>query len=77
MPEKSFIEKCVNNEADIFEIDKYSEYWHTHHLPVSLQGFLGMTDAEYERWTKSSDISVLEQIVQERRRIMLCKRPSR
>ncbi len=55
MFEKSFIEKCLDGEATIFELDDYIEYWHTNDIDISLQSFLGMTDYEYEQWGKSSD----------------------
>ena len=62
MFEKSFIEKCLDGEADIFELDNYIEFWHTHDTDVSLRDFLGLTPYEYERffylrlmWGRSND----------------------
>lgn len=55
MFEKSFIEKCLDGEADIFELDNYIEFWHTHDTDVSLRDFLGLTPYEYEMWGRSND----------------------
>ena len=55
MYENSFVQKCLNGEADLFELDKYIEYWHTHDIDISLREFLGLTHREYEEWGKGSD----------------------
>lgn len=55
MFEKSFVEKCLDGEADIFELDNYIEFWHTHDIDTSLREYLGLTPYEYEMWGSSSD----------------------
>ena len=51
----SFIQKCLNGEADPSELDEYIEYWHTHSVGVSLREYLGLTPTEYEEWGKGND----------------------
>ena len=53
--DKSFIESCLDDDAALFELDDFIEYWHTHDTDISLKEFIGMTDYEYEQWGKSSD----------------------
>ncbi len=55
MSESSFVEKCLNGEADLFELDDYIEYWHSHDTDLSLRDFLGLTPREYTEWGNSSD----------------------
>ena len=40
MYEKSFVQKCLNGEADLLELDEYIEYWHTHDINVTLREYL-------------------------------------
>ena len=47
MYEKSFVQKCLNGEADLLELDEYIEYWHTHDINVTLREYLGLTPSEY------------------------------
>ena len=62
MYENSFIQKCLNGEADLFELDTYIEYWHTHDVEVSLRDYLGLTPGEYEAWGTGSD-SIFRDII--------------
>ncbi len=62
MYENSFIQKCLNGEADLFELDTYIEYWHAHDVEVSLRDYLGLTPAEYEAWGTGSD-SIFRDII--------------
>ena len=55
MYEKSFVQKCLNGEADLLELDEYIEYWHTHDINVTLREYLGLTPSEYTAWASSSD----------------------
>jgi hypothetical protein len=55
MYENSFVQKCLNGEADLLELDEYIEYWHTHEVDVTLREYLGLTPSEYEEWGKGSD----------------------
>ncbi len=58
MYKKTFIDDCLNGEATLFNLDEYIEYWHTHDTELTLQDFIGMTDYEFEKWGKSSDIII-------------------
>ena len=55
MYENSFVQKCLNGEADLSELDEYIEYWHTHDVEISLREFLGLTHREYEEWGNGGD----------------------
>lgn len=55
MYEKSFVQKCLNGEADLFQLDEYIEYWHTHDMDISLREYLGLTLDEYIEWGKGGD----------------------
>lgn len=55
MYENSFVQKCLNGEADLLELDEYIEYWHTHDVNVTLREYLGLTPSEYAEWGNSSD----------------------
>lgn len=55
MFEKSFIERCLDGEADIFDLDSYIDFWHTHETGISLREYLGLTPYEYGMWGCSSD----------------------
>lgn len=55
MFEKTFIDDCLNGDANVTDIDQYIEYWHTHELTNTLQEFLGLNDYEFEVWCKNSD----------------------
>lgn len=66
MYENSFVQKCLNGEADLFELDEYIEYWHTHDVGVSLREYLGLTPDEYEAWGNGSD-SIFRDILRRQR----------
>lgn len=53
---KSFIDKCIEGDALIFEIDDYVEDWHTGKYNTSLSKFLGMTKIEYNAWMLDDSI---------------------
>lgn len=65
MYKQSFVQACIDCNAEISDLDNYIEYWHTHKMDTSLREFLGLTQQEYERWGKEGDI-VLENIIKER-----------
>ncbi|PZU96024.1 MAG: hypothetical protein DCE90_11395 [Pseudanabaena sp.] len=48
----SFIEKCINGDASLDEIDNYIDEWHDSDSDMSLElhEFLGMTWEEYSLW---------------------------
>jgi len=63
---KNFIIDCLNADTNIFDLDKYIEYWHKNNTGNTLQEFLGLTDYEYEQWGKSSD-SIFRDIISRRK----------
>lgn len=44
---KTFMEKCVDGEASVEEVDEYVEYWHTHEIDMPLHEYLGLSPSEY------------------------------
>ena len=66
MYENSFIQKCLNGKANLFELDNYIEFWHTHDVEVSLRDYLGLTSSEYEEWENGSD-SIFRDILRRRK----------
>jgi len=48
----SFIEKCINGDASLDEIDDYIDEWHDSDSTndLELHEFLGMTWEEYSLW---------------------------
>lgn len=53
---KSFVDKCIDGDALIFEIDDYVKDWHTGKYSISLSEFLGMTKKEYNAWMLDDSI---------------------
>ena len=51
---KNFMEKCLEGEAQLSEINSYVERWNKGNTGLSLTAYLGMSDFEYEEWEKSS-----------------------
>jgi hypothetical protein len=52
MYSKTFIERCLNGEADLSDIDKYIENWHRTPDSISLHEYLGMSFEEYSIWVE-------------------------
>ncbi len=50
MSVKSFIDKCIDGEALVPDIDDYVEDWHSRDCGMSLESFLGMEPLEYNAW---------------------------
>ena len=51
----TFINKCVNGEASIEDVDDYVDKWHDGDSDKKLHDYLGMTWFEYSMWvTKPS-----------------------
>jgi hypothetical protein len=69
----SFIEKCINGDASLDEIDDYIDEWHDSDSSndLELHQFLGMTWAEYSLWAIKP--SLLAEIVNERKRYLESK----
>jgi len=52
----NFMEKCLNGEALVDDIDDYVEAWHNGADPgMSLREFLGLTKEEHADWVHDSD----------------------
>lgn len=52
---KTFMEKCVDGEASVEEVDEYVEYWHTHEIDMPLHEYLGLSPSEYALWGRESN----------------------
>lgn len=63
--ENSFVQKCLNGEANPEELDEQIEYWHTHDTGVTLREYLGLTHSEYEEWGKGNN-STFRDIIRRR-----------
>ena len=55
MTETNFIEKCVQGQAMVFDIDEYLDEWHNVESDKTIYDFLGMTDDEYSWWIHDSN----------------------
>lgn len=65
MSTETFVEKCLNGDVLLDEVDEYVETWHTADTDQSLPEFLGMTEEEYNAWVL--DESVLPYILKARK----------
>lgn len=65
--DKSFIEKCINGNASLDEIDDYIDAWHDSDsdMELELHEYLGMTWKEYSIWAIKP--SLLAEIVNARK----------
>ena len=63
----SFIEKCINGDASLDEIDDYIDEWHDSDSDINLElhEFLGMTWEEYSLWAVKP--SLLAEILNHRK----------
>jgi len=63
----SFIEKCINDDASLGEIDDYIDEWHDSDSAnaLELHEFLGMSWEEYSLWAVNP--SLLEEIVNKKK----------
>lgn len=61
MSNNTFIDKCIEGSALVFEIDNYLEKWHLEDVNLEIHEYLGMTDTEYNAWML--DDSVLPFII--------------
>ncbi|WP_371286392.1 hypothetical protein [Dorea sp.] len=52
---KTFMEKCVDGEASVEEVDEYVEYWHTHEIDMPLHEYLGLSPSEYALWRREGN----------------------
>lgn len=51
----NFIDKCLNGDCLVEEIDDYVDLWHEGDSTESLHSFLGMTEDEYGLWMRDSE----------------------
>ena len=56
MFEKNYIEDVLSGTAELEEIDKYVDFWHSHDTGNTLREFLGMAPDEYEEWMKQGNV---------------------
>ncbi|MFN7638245.1 MAG: hypothetical protein ACK5SD_14990, partial [Pseudanabaena sp.] len=63
----SFIEKCINGDASLDEIDNYIDEWHDSDSDINLElhEFLGMSWEEYSLWAVKP--SLLAEILNHRK----------
>ena len=63
----SFIEKCINGDASLDEIDDYIDEWHDSDSDINLElhEFLGMSWEEYSLWAVKP--SLLAEILNHRK----------
>ena len=64
----NFIEKCLNGEALLDDIDDFIDEWHESEGKLPLYKFLGMKKSEYSLWV--ADAGVLPFIVTAHRQKM-------
>lgn len=50
---KTFIDLCLEGDADLTEIDDYVEAWHNSDEDIEIHTFLGMTLEEYFLWVEN------------------------
>lgn len=62
----NFIEKCVSGTCSVNEIDDYIEYWHNNDTGNTLSEFLGMSDDEFNLYTKYGN-DCLNSIIEKRK----------
>ena len=70
----SFIEKCINGDASLDEIDDYIDEWHDSDSDINLElhEFLGMSWEEYSLWAVKP--SLLAEILNHRKQDVVFKR---
>ena len=70
----SFIEKCINGDASLDEIDDYIDEWHDSDLDINLElhEFLGMSWEEYSLWAVKP--SLLAEILNHRKQDVSSKK---
>lgn len=66
MLSKTYVQACLDGDANIFDLDDYIDYWHDNDTGVTLREFLGLTPYEYQEWGKNSD-SIFRDILRCRR----------
>lgn len=54
-PDASFIQRCLNGDALLDDIDDAVEQWHTGDTSRSLPEFLGLTEDEYSILVENPD----------------------
>jgi hypothetical protein len=70
----SFIEKCINGDASLDEIDNYIDEWHDSDSTndLELHEFLGMSWEEYSLWAVKP--SLLAEILNHRKQDVSSKK---
>ena len=62
MLSKTYVQACLDGDANIFDLDDYIDYWHDNDTGVTLREFLGLTPYEYQEWGKNSDFAEYERM---------------
>jgi len=65
---RTFIEDVLEKTATVTDIGLYVNRWHDGNDARTLQEFLGMTNAEYEMWGKTSDRNAINKIIADRKK---------
>jgi hypothetical protein len=52
MLSKTYVQACLDGDANIFDLDDYIDYWHNNDIGMTLREFLGLTPYEYQKWGK-------------------------
>jgi siroheme synthase (precorrin-2 oxidase/ferrochelatase) len=52
----NFIEKCINADALLEEIDDFIDEWHESDSDITIYEFLGMSQKEYRMWVENDDV---------------------
>ncbi|WP_133510383.1 hypothetical protein [Candidatus Thiosymbion oneisti] len=52
----SFIEKCINGEVLLDDIDDFVDSWHAGTSKLPLHHYLGMSRSEYSLWIADPDV---------------------
>lgn len=66
MLNKTYVQSCLDGDANIFDLDDYIDYWNNNDTGMTLREFLGLTPYEYQEWGKNSD-SIFRDILKCRR----------
>ena len=62
MLSKTYVQACLDGDANIFDLDDYIDYWHNNDIGMTLREFLGLPPYEYQTWGKNSD-SIIKDVL--------------
>jgi hypothetical protein len=64
---KTFLDKCISDEASADDIDDCIEEWHQNGRNINLCDYLGITHKEYSDWVNYPEQS--ENVISEKKMI--------